>query len=1043
MQQLGIGLESIGYSYSRQLHDFNSTKSQHLTLALEPLCHYYDILVHDSVAASKVFENFQNIISSPSTLYYYTTPPISKKREFVKNNERRQYLLNEFINTEANYLNSLKTFVTLIVEPLRQRSKDRHRAIIGQYECINIFMNIGELVQVTEDFYHDLVHYNPATENFGDLCLLHMRRFSCYNKYLLGVHNAQVINEKQMKNPNYVHFLEKVNNNKNNGNQTVYDYLALPIQRVGRYTMYFKELIKHTTDDHKDLPGLYSSLLKAEEIANMTEEAHIQLMKIFRQLLQAILYCPESLISFQRRFISYLDMAEIDPVTLKPIQPVTLFLFSDKLMVVRRPSYEMDGLDLCGLEQRMYEGSERTDFIIRKRANSGKMKFIGWTSINDVAIHEGFSEQDNLKSFILMCNASSGQPLASPDNTDQTTQRSLEAYFQDEQQGHHFSLTHSGGNLINREYFQTNDKTKSFFIYQFGKVKNEIKQCDGLIKTSYCQWNNHHFYANIYSVLKYPRVENKNDIALFCIENNTSDIKAILSKCFVPPNIVGLIVPHEKEENCKFAIRSKCAIGNTINNKSEMILVFQTGHVIEAQNQLFGNLLDCDRDLLKAAQLVKNAYQQSCQQQPSNSRFSIVKQEIIRKKSIPTFKLFSALGASHNSYQHRRQDVSNKSSTVNLNANPSVSSFYPTSEARAPQATSASYGPYQEPVVMETNFGSSSIYRSCASSIRSSNISIKSQYSHDSDNNSSIVNKNDRMMKHIRNESPPFLSSPYQSVFYRLANDSILTNPSQRSLTPSIHPTRTASYELQSAADKRLSEELSFSFTNNYSGKLDDDGRSSSLREPTPMMIEPGSEFSTIHSQSTISTLPSSQSKHLDNNTPPYTNRPLSDLIIPITTISSLGESPNYSTSSSNVISDNIKTTSFKPDIYLELEEKNKMISMLTSLVQKKEEEIGMLKADLDDCVLELGSVCDKFNRELDTIADIYRSEQIGRPAHPGPDTQIRKKLNMTLRERNQWQLKATELEHQIRTILLNQQHQYYYNSILNHMNATFKQKKM
>lgn len=111
---------------------------------------------------------------------------------------------------------------------------------------------------------------------------------------MLGVHNAQIINEKQLKNPNYFSFLEKIVNNQSNGNQTVYDYLALPSQRVGRYTMYFKELMKHTRDDHVDLPGLHGSLLKAEEIANMTEEIHTQIMKIFRRLLQAVQYCPVS-----------------------------------------------------------------------------------------------------------------------------------------------------------------------------------------------------------------------------------------------------------------------------------------------------------------------------------------------------------------------------------------------------------------------------------------------------------------------------------------------------------------------------------------------------------------------------------------------------------------------------------------------------------------------------------------------------------------------------------------------------------------------------
>lgn len=72
-----------------------------------------------------------------------------------------------------------------------------------------------------------------------------------------------------------------------------------------------------------------------------------------------------------------------------------------------------------------------------------------------------------------MCN-STGPLLSSPD-TDQTTQRSLEAYFQHDQQEHSFALQ-DGGNTINIEYFQTLDKTKSHFIHQFGKSKNDIKQ---------------------------------------------------------------------------------------------------------------------------------------------------------------------------------------------------------------------------------------------------------------------------------------------------------------------------------------------------------------------------------------------------------------------------------------------------------------------------------------------------------------------------------------------------------------------------------------
>ncbi|CAO3654692.1 unnamed protein product [Mucor fragilis] len=952
MQQLDISLDSIGYIYSRQLNDYNSNHQQKLPLHFESVCHYYDILVHDprtdssTDKQSKLYQQFNKIITSPSTIHHHITPPIPRKREFVKNNERRQYLLDEFITTEANYLASLKTFVSLIVEPLRQRSKDRQTAIIGQYECANIFMNIDEIVQVTENFYNDLIQFSANTQqqSLGDLCLYHMRQFTCYNKFLLGVHNAQIINEKQMKAPSYFHFIEKVIEGQKNGNQTVYDYLALPSQRVGRYTMYFKELMKHTTDDHPDLPGLHSSLLKAEEIANMTEEIHTQLMKIFRRLLQAIQYCPESLLSFQRRLVGYLDTIELDPVTLKPMQPVTLFLFSDKIMVVKRPSYEVDGLDLCGLDQRMYEGSERKDFCIRKEAITGKMKFIGWASVNDIDVCDA-SSSDN---FTLLCNKS-GSLLSSPD-TDQTTQRSLEAYFQHDQQRHCFLLDQAGGgNSINREHFQTMDKIKLHFIYQFGKCKNEIKQSDQLLQSSYCQWNQHHFYANVYPTSKYHQVINKNEIALFYIEKNTVNVEAILSNCFVAPNMVGFIVPHEKDDNYRFAIRSKCAVGNTANDDISL-LTFRSNdaHQVQcAQNQLFGNLLACDRDLSTSAQLAcSTTAHMTTPAAPtptpnsSNSRFSMIKQDLVRKKSKSTFKLFTALASpaskpsNKEKLGHARSASSSGSGTTTATSNTtsSPSSPSPSSTPTRPRTTST----YSEYILGLETSGSSIYHSSSSASSTHSNNSIKSQHSHESRLTLQSLASKELL--------------PQQSSLHRLASESSASINQQRYFSPSFHPSRTASYEIQSAATKRVSEESYPIFTNNNNSTtskidhlLSTRSRSPlSIREPTPTMIEPGSGFSTLQSQasSTISTFNSPMPHYqMQDHTPHHqrfmdnttsSSRPLSDLIIPIATPTS-NEFSVYSSSADAAC----KRSLLEPDVYLELEERNKTILMLTSLLQK------------------------------------------------------------------------------------------------------------
>ena len=87
-----------------------------------------------------------------------------------------------------------------------------------------------------------------------------------------------------------------------------------------------------------------------------------------------------------------MDASELDPQTLRPVHPVTIFLFTDKLMVVRRPSYVSDGLELCGLDHER-DKTGMLSLLVRKAESSKrydrKLKFRGWISLNDIEIHDG------------------------------------------------------------------------------------------------------------------------------------------------------------------------------------------------------------------------------------------------------------------------------------------------------------------------------------------------------------------------------------------------------------------------------------------------------------------------------------------------------------------------------------------------------------------------------------------------------------------------------------------------------------------------------
>lgn len=86
--------------------------------------------------------------------------------------------------------------------------------------------------------------------------------------------------------------------------------------------------------------------------------------------------------------------------------------------------------------------------------------------------------------------------------------------------------------------------------------------------------------------------------------------------------------------------------------------------------------------------------------------------------------------------------------------------------------------------------------------------------------------------------------------------------------------------------------------------------------------------------------------------TPVLKARPASDLLIPIA-------APDDSQQMHVRFFSGFKKPVSDTELHIELEEKNRTIIMLNSLLQKKDQEISMLKADLEDSVSELGTVCD------------------------------------------------------------------------------------
>lgn len=94
--------------------------------------------------------------------------------QFERNDEKRQFRIQEFIKTEKSYVETLKTLVKYVVQPLRSNMQDKH-CILNTFKCHKIFLNIDQITSINEQFLLDL---QAASEKdnieFGALCEKHV-----------------------------------------------------------------------------------------------------------------------------------------------------------------------------------------------------------------------------------------------------------------------------------------------------------------------------------------------------------------------------------------------------------------------------------------------------------------------------------------------------------------------------------------------------------------------------------------------------------------------------------------------------------------------------------------------------------------------------------------------------------------------------------------------------------------------------------------------------------------------------------------------------
>ncbi|THH28409.1 hypothetical protein EUX98_g5772 [Antrodiella citrinella] len=320
------------------------------------------------------FESDASILSATSDpLTHLSQPgdgPHGRKRAMTETSALKN-VIDEFVSTEQSYVKRLRILKTDYADPLRTFSRTKSTAIIPPYEAKTLFGNIDQILPVNEFFLEDLERMiqpdgPQAVGGIGDVVLKHFkefRGFENYKQYYSKREEAQAIFEKEMRRAGgFAAFIDRIKYSSSDTKNRIglRELLMDPVQRIPRYTLMFRTMIKFMAPHDPQR----AKLLEADDIASKIAQAETD----EQTKRAAIMYClgatvedfPPALISHSRRFIDCIDVEDVIDTTLPssgsgPGQTLgnlhcTLFLFDDKLMIVKRPGNgEKGGKVLSGL----------------------------------------------------------------------------------------------------------------------------------------------------------------------------------------------------------------------------------------------------------------------------------------------------------------------------------------------------------------------------------------------------------------------------------------------------------------------------------------------------------------------------------------------------------------------------------------------------------------------------------------------------------------------------------------------------------------------
>ncbi|KAM4700439.1 rho guanine nucleotide exchange factor 17 [Discoglossus pictus] len=309
--------------------------------------------------------------------------------------DMRKHVFLTLLDTEQSYVESLRTLMEGYMKPLKQ---PENSVLCDPSLVDEIFDQIPELLEHHEQFLeqvHHCVQNWQEIQTVGDILGQSFSKeilVNIYSAYIDNFLNAKdAVRVAREARPAFLKFLEQCTR-ENKEKQALSDLMIKPVQRIPRYELIVKDLLKHTPEDHPDYPCLLDAQRNVKQLAERINKGMRSAEEAERdsRILQEIESHIEGMEDLQipfRRFVRQEMVVEAKTVGGKKER--SLFLFTDLL--------------ICTTLKRKSGSLRRSSMSLYTAASvidiASKYKLLWKLPLEDVDIVKGTSQASNRDSI--------------------------------------------------------------------------------------------------------------------------------------------------------------------------------------------------------------------------------------------------------------------------------------------------------------------------------------------------------------------------------------------------------------------------------------------------------------------------------------------------------------------------------------------------------------------------------------------------------------------------------------------------------------------